>query len=144
MSAPAAAAARADAVELNAALSTAPRHRGACSGTGGRGWPATATADLRPNLNDDTANLRTKILDFTESDSSRILSLRSGTLMPIGNSPEVSSQQILAGIINLRREIGRMPNLNADRRAALLADAQLNVETRARGPVFQTLLLRSV
>ena len=42
-----------------------------------------------------TANLRTKILDFRGFDSSRILILRGGTLMSIGNFPESLSQAIL-------------------------------------------------
>ena len=54
-----------------------------------------------------TADLRTKILDSRGLDSSRILILRGGILMSIGSSPESLSQQILVGIINLSREIGR-------------------------------------
>ena len=50
-----------------------------------------------------TANLRTKILDCRGLDSSRILSSRGGSLMSIGNFPEVLSQQILAGIILVGR-----------------------------------------
>ena len=53
-----------------------------------------------------TANLRTKIPDFRGFDSSRILILRGGILMSMGNSLERLSQAILAG--NLSREIGRM------------------------------------
>ena len=45
-----------------------------------------------------TASLRTKIMDFRGSDSSRILILRGGILRPIGNAPESLSQRIL-GII---------------------------------------------
>ena len=44
-----------------------------------------------------TANLRTKILDLKGCDSSRVLILRDGILMSIGNFPESLSQAILAG-----------------------------------------------
>ena len=54
----------------------------------------------------DTANLRTKILDFSEFDSSRILILRGGIPRPIGNFPESLSQAILSG--TLSREIVRI------------------------------------
>ena len=50
-----------------------------------------------------TATLRTKILDFRGFDSSRILSLRGGILMSIGNFPEVLSQGILEEIILVGR-----------------------------------------
>ena len=43
----------------------------------------------------DTANLRTKILAFRGFDSGRILILRGGILMSIGNFPEMLSQRIL-------------------------------------------------
>ena len=43
----------------------------------------------------NTANLRTKILDFRGFDSSRILSLRGGILMSMGSSPVIQSQQLL-------------------------------------------------
>ena len=46
-----------------------------------------------------TANLRTEILDFRESGSSRILILRGGIPRPIGNFPESLRQAILAEII---------------------------------------------
>ena len=49
------------------------------------------------------ANLRTEILDFREIDSSSILILRGGILRPIGDFPEMLSQQILAGIILVGR-----------------------------------------
>ena len=51
----------------------------------------------------DTANLRTNIMDFREFDSSRILILRGGTLMSIGNSLESLSQAILVGIMLVGR-----------------------------------------
>ena len=54
-----------------------------------------------------TANLRTKILDLRGFDSSIIVSLRGGILMPIGDFLEILSQGILVGIIHLSREIGR-------------------------------------
>ena len=50
-----------------------------------------------------TANLRTKILDFGGFDSSRILILRGGILMSMGNSPGISSQGILVGTILVGR-----------------------------------------
>ena len=49
----------------------------------------------RGSLDKDTANLRTKILDFRGSDSSRILILRGGILISIGNFPGNLSQAIL-------------------------------------------------
>ena len=54
-----------------------------------------------------TANLRTKILDFGGFYASRIFILRGGILMSKGNTPDVLSQRILAGIINISRETGR-------------------------------------
>ena len=51
----------------------------------------------------DTADLRTKTLDFGGFDSSRILILRGGTLMSIGSFPESSSQQILVGRVLVGR-----------------------------------------
>ena len=50
-----------------------------------------------------TVNLRTKILAFRGFDSSRILIVRGGFLMSIGNSHEIVSQAILAGIILVGR-----------------------------------------
>ena len=47
----------------------------------------------------DTANLRTKILDFRGFDSSRLFILRGGIVMLIGDFPESLSQQLLVGII---------------------------------------------
>ena len=46
-----------------------------------------------------TANLRSKILDFRGFDSIRILILRVGILMSIGDFPEMLSQQTLVGVI---------------------------------------------
>ena len=50
-----------------------------------------------------TANLRAKILDFRGFDSSRILVLRGGILMSIGNFPVILSQVILVGMILVGR-----------------------------------------
>ena len=56
------------------------------------------SGSLRP-----AANLRTKILDFRGFDSSRILILRLGILMCIGNFTKMLSQRILVGIILVGR-----------------------------------------
>ena len=53
--------------------------------------------------NGRTANLCTKILDFRGFDSSRILIVRVGILMPIGRLPESLSQGILVWIILVGR-----------------------------------------
>ena len=50
-----------------------------------------------------TANRRTKTLDFRGFDPGRILILRGGILMSIGNLPEMLSQRILVGIILVGR-----------------------------------------
>ena len=50
-----------------------------------------------------TANLRTEILDFRGFDPSRILILRGGTLMSIGNFPESLRRAIFVGIILVGR-----------------------------------------
>ena len=50
-----------------------------------------------------TANLRTKMLDFTGFDSSRTLVSRGGIPRPKGNFPESLSQAILVGIILVGR-----------------------------------------
>ena len=69
-----------------------------------------------------TANFRTKILDFRGFDSNITIigvNLRGGTLMSIMSFPEISSQQILAGII-LAGKLGLATTLaprHADRRA---------------------------
>ena len=60
--------------------------------------PISTESDLSGSKQ-TTANLRTRILDFTGFDSSIILTLRGGILMSIGNLPEVLNQQILVGII---------------------------------------------
>ena len=54
-----------------------------------------------------TANLRTNLMDVRGFDSSRILILRGGSVMSIGNFPELLSQAILAGIILYSREVWR-------------------------------------
>ena len=51
----------------------------------------------------DTANLRTRILDFSGFDSSITLILRGGISRPIGNDPEMLSQGILVGTILVGR-----------------------------------------
>ena len=48
-------------------------------------------------------HLRTKILDFRRFDSSIILILLGGNPRPLGNFPEMLSQQILVGIILVGR-----------------------------------------
>ena len=71
------------------------------------------------------SNLRTEIMDFGGFDSSRILILRGGILMSIGNFPESLSQAILAEIILVgtlgvwrfclrRGSLARGPPLEAD------------------------------
>ena len=50
-----------------------------------------------------TANLPAKILDFRGFDSSRLIILSGGILMSIGSFPELSSQQLLVGIILVGR-----------------------------------------
>ena len=59
-----------------------------------------------------TANLRIRILDFRGIGSSRILILRGGILMSIGNVPEMLSQQILVGTILV---YGRLAVLHSPR-----------------------------
>ena len=66
----------------------------------------------------DTANLRTKILNFGGFNSSIILISRGGIPMSIGIFPETLSQRILVGIINRSREVGR--NYSADRHGCTL------------------------
>ena len=73
------------------------------------GWPLAldrARGKDSP-MSGGTANLPTKILDSRGFDSSIILILRGGILMPIGNLLEMLSQGILVGIILVIREIGR-------------------------------------
>ena len=59
------------------------------------------------------ANLPTKILDFRGSDSSIILISRGVILMSKGDFRECLNGAILAGIINLSREIGRKKDTRA-------------------------------
>ena len=49
------------------------------------------------------ANVCAKIVDFRGFDSSRVLMLKVGILMFIGDLPETSSQRIVAGIILVGR-----------------------------------------
>ena len=61
---------------------------------------------LRQSTGQDTsatANLRTKIPDFSVFDSSIILIVQGGILMTIGKLPESLSQAILAGVILVGR-----------------------------------------
>ena len=71
------------------------RGRGGCQDAARRVPPRHTPAD--------TANPRTKILDFRGFDSSRILVLRGGILMSKGNSPGDLSRQILVGRILVGR-----------------------------------------
>ena len=69
-------------------------------------------SNLRPCQLVCTANLRTKIMDFTGFDSSIILIIRGGIHMSIRISPEVLSQRILAGVILVGRlDVVVMSNL---------------------------------
>ena len=68
--------------------------------TFGHGTPEIVVSEVTSDL---TADLRTKILDFTGFDSNIIFMLSDGILMPIGNFPEMLSQQILVGIILVGR-----------------------------------------
>ena len=52
-------------------------------------------------LRSSTANLGTTILDFGGLASSRIVSLRDGNIMSVGNFPEILSQGILVGIFSV-------------------------------------------
>ena len=52
---------------------------------------------------DDTANLRTNIVDFRGFDSSTIFIKRGGIPRPIGNFPESLSQAMLVGIMLVGR-----------------------------------------
>ena len=81
--------------------------------------PAAVRA-LRPPergavLDASTANLRTKTLDFRGFDSSRVLILTGGIIMPIGQIPESLSQAILVWIILVRR-LGTMSKFTVLRR----------------------------
>ena len=72
-----------------------------------------------------TANLHTEILDFRGFDSNRIIILRRGILMTIGNFPESLSQRILAGLIlEWRLDVPRRVLTPADRVELLRAQAR--------------------
>ena len=60
---------------------------------------STAIASTEHRAERRTVNLRTKILDFRGFGSSRILILRAGILMSMGNFPESLSQEIFVWII---------------------------------------------
>ena len=64
----------------------------------------TTQPTLRFLAHGSTANLRTKILDFRGFVSSRILILRGGILLSVGDFPESLSQAILVG----RLLVGRL------------------------------------
>ena len=57
-----------------------------------------------------TANLRTKILDFRGFGSIRILILRGGILMSIGDFPEMWSQRVFVGTVLVGR-LGVCPGI---------------------------------
>ena len=65
------------------------------------------------------ADLRAKILDFRDFDSSRFLISSGGILISIGSFPKVLSQHIFSSRDNLNREIGRsaQPCATAARRS---------------------------
>ena len=64
---------------------------------------ACAAGDGHASVMRHTPNLRTKILDFIGFDSIIVWCLGAGILKPAGNSPEVLSQGILAGVILVGR-----------------------------------------
>ena len=72
--------------------------RGGPGQKGGQ-WSARQDAASQTSM----VNLRSKILDSGGFDSSRILMLRGGILMSMGNFPECLSQSILVGIILVGR-----------------------------------------
>ena len=85
------------------------------------GWEKRACAR-------DAADLPTKIKDFRGFYSGRILIVRGGILMSIGNFPEMLSQRILVGIILVGRLgvcIGRITA------AVVPASGRPRVRTRA-------------
>ena len=89
----------------------------------------------RTSLRMGTANLRTKILDFRGLDSSRILILRGGILMSIGNFPEIVSQPVLAGMILVGR-LGVLHRALGERLLqALSRGGAPEVASRERRPV---------
>ena len=73
--------------------------------------PPVHVARIRPSTANrkgaHTPNLPTSIADFGGFDSSIILHVRGGIPRPIGDSPESSSQAMLAGC-NVSREIWRI------------------------------------
>ena len=82
--------------------------RSGAQATRTRAWP-TRTRAPATRACARTANLRTKILDFRVFDSSIILVLRGGILIPQGDFPETLSEPILAGIIFVGRLLLRRP-----------------------------------
>ena len=90
-----------------------------------------------------TADLRTKTLDFRGFDSSRILILRGGILMSIGNFPERFSRATFVGMILVGRlDVARVRRVAKAARAIaafpppprLLASAQRGPARASRGP----------
>ena len=72
-----------------------------------------------------TANLRTNIMDFRGFDSSRILILSGGILMPIGDFPESFCQAILVGIMLVGRlGVGRRQEARGTRKGAMGREAR--------------------
>ena len=69
-----------------------------------------------------TANLRTEILELRRFDSSRILILRGGILMSIGDFPESLSQAILVGIMLLGRFVVKSPRRRRGKGAPTRSD----------------------
>ena len=78
-----------------------------------------------------TSNLRTKILDFTGVDSSRISMLRGGILMSMGNFPASLSQAILVG----RFLVGRLGASHSVSAAAGAASPQATSSSATRGRI---------
>ena len=76
---------------------------GACLHACVRGCMSASLCAKQATRAMDTANLRTKILDFRGFDSSRILIWRGGIVMSIGDFPEGLSQAILVGIMLVGR-----------------------------------------
>ena len=78
-----------EATGAQAALTFCPGRRGV--------WHPSLAALQSPSRSRSTFNLRTRIFDFRGFDSSRILIVRGGILMSMGNFPESLSQGILVG-----------------------------------------------
>ena len=94
---------------------------------------------------DNMGTLRTKILDFGGFDSSIILILRGETLMPKGDFPEMSSRQILGGIILVgrfgRRVRGRISLRTATEDLAPTFYSELRIDSRKTFLLFSFLFI---